>query len=75
MNGTSLVKQVYDGLNDLSEQTFNTWVTSLHNLADEYQIDLSLEPDDFHRICKSSVRTKYIEQWSSRWCSSIAFPY
>ena len=60
MNGTSLVKQVYDELNDLSEQGFNIWVTSLHNLADEYQIDLSLELDDFHRICKSSVRTKYI---------------
>ena len=60
MNGTSLVKQVYDELNDLSEQGFNTWVTSLHNLTDEYQIDLNLEPDDFHRICKSSVRTKYI---------------
>ena len=38
MNGTSLVKPVYDELNDLSEQGFNTWVTSLHNLADEYQI-------------------------------------
>ena len=32
MNGKSLVKQVYDELNDLSEQGFNTWVTSLHNL-------------------------------------------
>ena len=74
MNGTSLVKQVYDELNDLSEQGFNNWVTSLHNLADEYQIDLSLEPDDFHRICKSSVRTKYIEQWSSCMMQFDRFP-
>ena len=44
MNGTSLVKQVYDELNDLSEQGFDTWVTSLANLADGYQIDLYLEP-------------------------------
>ena len=74
MNGTSLVKQVYDERNDLREQGFNTWVTSLHNLADEYQIDLSLEPDDFHRICKSSVRTKYIEQWSSCMMQFDRFP-
>ena len=44
MNGTSLVKQVYDELNDLSEQGFDTWVISLANLADGYQIDLYLEP-------------------------------
>ena len=74
MNGTSLVKQVYDELNNLREQGFNTWVTSLHNLADEYQIDLSLEPDDFHRIWKSSVRTKYIEQWSSCMMQFDRFP-
>ena len=74
MNGTSLVKQVYDELNDLSEQGFNTWITSLHNLADEYQIDLSLKPNDFHRICKSSVRTKYIELWSSCMMQFDRFP-
>ena len=58
VNGTSLIKQVYDELSDLSEQGFNTWVTSLHNLADEYQTNLSLEPNDFHRVCKSTVRNK-----------------
>ena len=74
MNGTSLVKQVYDELNNLSEQGLNTWVTSLHNLADEYQIDLGLEPKDFHRKCKSSVRIKYIEQWSSCMMQFDRFP-
>ena len=70
MNGTSLVKRVYDELNDLSELGY----TSLHNLADEYQIDLGLEPKDFHRKCKSSVTTNYIEQWSSCMMHFDRFP-
>ena len=56
-NGGSLVQQVYHELRSLHDQGFNTWVTRMHKLADDYQKNLSQDPAKFHPNCKIVVRT------------------
>ena len=65
MNKGSLVKQVYHELRSLHDQGFNTWVTRMHKLADDYQMNLSQDPAKFHHNCKIVVRTNYIKQWEA----------
>ena len=65
MNEGSLVKQVYHELRSLHDQGFNTWVTRMHKLADDYQMNLSQDPAKFHHNCKIVVRTNYIKQWEA----------
>ena len=60
MNESSLVKQVYHELRSLHDQGFNTWVTRMHKLADDYQMNLSQDQAKFHHNCKIVVRTNYI---------------
>ena len=62
MNKGSLVKQVYHELRSLHDQGFNTWVTRMHKLADDYQMNPSQDPAKFHHNCKIVVRTNYIKQ-------------
>ena len=56
MNDGPLVKQVYRELKSLHDQGFNTRVTSMHKLADNY-------PTKFHHYSKIVVRTNHIKQW------------
>ena len=65
MNEGSLVKQVYHELRSLHDQGFNTWVTRMHKLADDCQMNLSPDPAKFHHNCKIVVRTNYIKQWEA----------
>ena len=65
MNEGSLVKQVYHELRSLHDQGFNTWVTRMHKLADDYQMNLNQDPAKFHHNCKIVVRTNYIKQWEA----------
>ena len=60
MNESSLIKQVYHELRSLHDQGFNTWVTRMHKLADDYQMNLSQDQAKFHHNCKIVVRTNYI---------------
>ena len=62
MNEGSLVKQVYHELRSSHDPGFNTWITRMHELADDYQMNLSHEPAKFHHNCKIVVRTNYIKQ-------------
>ena len=60
MNDGSRLKQLYHDLKSLHDQGFNTWVNSMHKLADDYQMNLSQDPAKFHHNCRIVVRTNYI---------------
>ena len=65
LNEGSLVKQVYHELRSLQVQGFDTWVTRMHKLADDYQMNLSQDPAKFHHNCIIVARTNYIKQWEA----------
>ena len=64
-NEGSLVKQVYHELRSLHDQWFNTWITKMHKLADDYQMNLSQDPAKFHHNWKTVVRTNHIKTWEA----------
>ena len=49
----SLVKQVHMELQRLTEQGFDTWVSSLCKLADSYQLNAYVDPNKFRQECKT----------------------
>ena len=62
MSDNTLVKQYI-----IYYQTFmkkDTWVTIMHRLAEDYQMNLSQDPAKFHRNCKTVDRPNYVEQWT-----------
>ena len=65
MDGASLVKQVYTELQRLTEQGFDTWVSSLRKLADSYQLHAYVDPNKFRQKCKIKVRSIFVDQWTA----------
>ena len=62
MDDDSLVKQVYMELQRLTEQCFDTWVSSLRKLADSYQLYAYVDPNKFRQECKTEVRSRFVDQ-------------
>ena len=63
MNDGSLVKQVYHELKSLYKEGFDTWIATMHKLADDYEMNLSQDPAKFHHNCKSFVRKYHVQKW------------
>ena len=61
----SLVKQVHMELQRLTEQGFDTWVSSLCKLADSYQLNAYVDPNKFRQECKTKVRSWFVDQWTA----------
>ena len=65
MDDNSLVKQVYMKLQRLTEQGFDTWVSSLRKLADSYQLNVYVDPNKFRQEYKTKVRSRFVDQWTA----------
>ena len=65
MDGDSLAKQVHDELQHLTDQGFDTWVSSIGKLADTCQLNLYMDPVKFRNECKHIVQSKFINQWAA----------
>ena len=65
MDGDSLAKQVHGELQHLTDQGFDTWVSSIGKLTDTYQLNLYMDPVKFRNECKHIVQSKFINQWAA----------
>ena len=63
MPNTSIVKRVYEELNNLHQIGFNNWVSDVHKLIDYYNLDITLDCSKFKSVCKRSVNEDYKKRW------------
>ena len=54
-------KQVHDELQHLTDQGFDTWVSSIGKLADTYQLNLYMDPVKFRNECKHIVQSPHVK--------------
>ena len=62
---TKIVKQVYNELNKLHQCGVKTWVTKACELAEQYQVDISSNIQNFKKHCKMTVSNCYKHSWLS----------
>ena len=60
----SISRQVYDGLQRLHGQGFNTWVGRAWELVRKYGVDMTLETSRFKIHCKDMIKNSFINKWN-----------
>ena len=60
---TKIVKIVYNELNRLHQCGVKTWVTKACELAEQYQVDISSNIQNFKKYCKMTVSNCYKHSW------------
>ena len=76
MSGKALVKQVFDELYRLDSIGFNTWISSVRELASHYNIELHLEKrtDLFKKECQEILERKLIKDWCDEIKDEVKHP-
>ena len=60
----SIVKKVYNALENLYLQGFTTWITKVRELIHNYNLNVEMDNESFKRACKGVVSNKFIEDWN-----------
>ena len=61
----SIVKKVYNVLENLHLQGFTTWITKVRELIHNYNLNVEMDKESFKRACKGAVSNKFIEDWNA----------
>ena len=61
----SIVKKVYNVLENLHLQGFTTWITKVRELIHNYNLNVEMDSESFKRACKGAVSNKFIEDWNA----------
>ena len=66
MDGTSLVRQVYDELYWLHVCGFPTWCSKVLDLVAEYKLDVNLSPFEFKKRSKEIIVNDFKRKWTQQ---------
>ena len=60
---TKIAKQVYNELDKLHQCGVKTWVTKAHELAEQYEVDISSNIHNLKKYCKITISNCYKHRW------------
>ena len=63
MDNSKLVKTVYNELKSLHDLGFRTWYSHVCELAEEKNIDIFVNDNNFKYHCKNNAASEYIQNW------------
>ena len=61
----SIVKRVYNVLENLHLRGFATWITKVRELIHNYNLNVEMDSESFKRACKGALSNKFIEDWNA----------
>ena len=61
----SIVKKVYNVLENPHLRGFTTWITKVRELIHNYNLNVEMDSESFKRACKGAVSNKFIEDWNA----------
>ena len=65
LSNDHLAKRMYCEMKNMNKFGFNTWITNAHKMVKFYDVDISLNINEFKTVCAAKVKGHFVYNWHS----------